>query len=401
MRFDKQGNMPPDRTVLITGARAPVALEWAVQFRAAGWRVLVADAMPRPLASWSKSVERKWHVPPPRWEPEAFVREIARICREENVHLVVPVCEEIFALAKHREFLPKTTLLWADSVENLRRLHDKSAFPAWSQELGLRVPETRRLISADEVRELSGDCWLKPCFGRFSISGRRWRSGRTSGSDVRWLDRQEISARRPWVAQEFLSGNGWCATALAENGRLLAQVSYPVEWTAGAGACVFFRAVPHPEIAEWVIRFVEGSHFTGQIAFDFIDVPGMGALPVECNPRGTSGLHLLPEAVSVITGRISSARAGTVSVGTGAGRLSLPMVIFGLPQAILRRKTKDWLQDWRLGKEVTWPVGDFGPGVIGNLWMLGWLTGQSLRLRCGLTAASTENLEWNGPESSC
>ena len=397
--------------VLITGARAPAALEWARQFAAAGWRVLAADSMPHPLASWSRAVERTFRVPPARQEPEGFVKAVADICHDEAVDLVMPVCEEIFELVRGVGQLPDGTRLWADCFRRLGELHDKGAFLALASRLGLLVPETNLITRTDDVRSLNGSWFLKPCFSRFAVEGRHWRgeSGSASPKNEAWLGRQEISLRRPWVAQEFLSGQGWCAYALAESGKVLALACYPVEWTAGAGACVAFTARPHPGVESWVRHFVESAALTGQMAFDFIDVPGRGVLPLECNPRATSGIHLLPRAAQILSGALGRASDGdgpvrpktpirsfASSPADASAMLSVPMLIYGLPQAVCRGAAMEWLRTWRTARDVTSVPGDAGPAWLGNAWTLAWFAKEARRLQCSPTAATTADLEWNG-----
>jgi hypothetical protein len=46
-------------------------------------------------------------------------------------------------------------------------------------------------------------------------------------------------------------------------------------------------------VLEWVRQYVNIRSFTGQIAFDMIKCKKDGKLyAIECNPRGTSGIHL-------------------------------------------------------------------------------------------------------------
>ena len=401
----------PKPTVLITGARAPAALEWARQFAAAGWRVLAADSMPHPLASWSRAVERTFRTPPARQEPVCFVRAVSDICQNESVELVMPVCEEIFELSRGASQLPEGTRLWADSFGRLGKLHDKSAFITLAGRLGLPVPETHLITRADEVRALKGGWFLKPSFSRFASEGRPWTGelGGAFSQDETWLGHQEISPLRPWVAQEFLAGHGWCAYAMAEAGRVLALVCYPVEWTAGAGACVAFSAQSYPEVESWVQRFVKSAVLTGQMAFDFIDVPGRGVLPLECNPRATSGIHLLPQAAQILSrawGRASDGdgpmrptapiRYFASGPADASAMLSVPMLLYGLPQAVRRGTAAEWLRTWRTARDATSAPGDAAPAWLGNAWTLAWFAKEARRLRCSLTAATTADLEWNG-----
>ena len=399
----------PEPTVLLTGARAPAALEWARQFAGAGWRVLAADSMPHPLASWSRVVSRTWRVPPARQDPQGFVQAVAGICLKEEVDLIIPVCEEIFELSRGSAHLPKTVRLWAEPLGRLRELHDKHAFMTLAARLGLPIPLTKRITSLNEVRILSGDWFLKPCFSRFAVAGRRWRSGAGSRGAVseEWLSCQVITPSRPWVAQEFLSGQGWCAYALAEAGHVLSLVCYPVEWTAGAGACVAFTARSHAGVEAWVQNFTGAASLTGQLAFDFIEVPGRGVLPLECNPRATSGIHLLPQAAQAVTKAISedegqgghrSAITDSVSGNPAqmSGMLCVPMLLYGLPQAIRRGTASEWLRTWRMAHDVVAAPQDAAPAWLGNIWTVGWFAREARRLRCSLTAATTADLEWNG-----
>lgn len=394
-------------TVLITGCRAPVALEWARQLAAAGWRVVGADSMPGPLAAWSGSMDQFCRVPPARGDAAGFVAAVADFCRRESVRMVVPVCEEIFTLAAGRGQLPEGSRLLAADQATLLRLHNKWTFVEAARAAGLPVPETRLIQTAGDAENLRGDWYLKPCYSRFAAVGRRWRAvgGPAGKSDRAWLDRQAMGPHRPWVAQEFLTGTGWCATALADRGRVPAQASYPVEWTAGPGACVSFKAMRHAGVEDWVARCVAATGFTGQIAFDFAEVPGRGVLPLECNPRGTSGLHLIPDAGGILTGMVAS-RGKEQGDGWGMDtcysadgdprHLSIPMLLYGLPKAVRTNTAGEWLQAWRAGREVTWAPGDAVPAWLGNAWTLTWFAKEAWRLRCGLTAATTADLEWNG-----
>lgn len=394
-------------TVLITGCRAPVALEWARQLAAAGWRVVGADSMPWPLAAWSGAMDAFCRVPPARGNASGFLAAVAEFCRKESVGLVVPVCEEIFTLSAGRAQLSVEARLWAADHATLLRLHNKWTFIEAMRAAGLPVPDTRLIQGREDVERLTGDWFLKPCYSRFASAGRRWRTGpgKRMESDAAWLARQEIGPERLWVAQEFLTGAGWCATALADRGRVLAQAIYPVEWTAGPGACVSFRAMRHGGVEDWVARCVAATGFTGQIAFDFVDVPGRGVLPLECNPRGTSGLHLIPVAGKLVTelqergaeNPGSEQAAETCYIDGGCPKhLSVPMLLYGLPEAVRKNSADEWLRAWRVGREVAWAPGDAGPAWLGNAWTLAWFAKEAWRLRLGLTAATTADLEWNG-----
>ena len=76
--------------------------------------------------------------------------------------------------------------------------------------------------------------------------------------------------------------------------------------------------------------------------------------------------------------------------------LTIPMLLYGLPQAVTRGMAAEWLRTWRAAREVTSAPGDRVPAWWGNVWTMAWFAKEAWRLRCGLTAATTADLEWNG-----
>src|SRR5258708_3602315 len=138
-------------TVLLTGGRAPVTLELARLFQRAGHRVLMAESLPWHLSRPSRAVSANFQVPPPRQDPRGFTRALASIVRRERVDLVLPTCEEIYAVARGRAELEaaggrreKPLVVLAEPLETLRGLHNKWLFAEKARRHGLCVPATRR-----------------------------------------------------------------------------------------------------------------------------------------------------------------------------------------------------------------------------------------------------------------
>src|SRR5690606_2050101 len=65
--------------VLITGARAAVAVDLARDFRRAGWEVHLADSTTARIARWSRAPHAVHRYGPPRAEPERFAADIAAL----------------------------------------------------------------------------------------------------------------------------------------------------------------------------------------------------------------------------------------------------------------------------------------------------------------------------------
>ncbi len=203
-----------------------------------------------------------------------------------------------------------------------------------------------------------------------------------------------ISAEQPWVAQEFLTGQQICTYSVASGGRLLAHAAYATEFTAGPGACIAFEPCDQPEIEAWVRRFVKGFPADGHIAFDFIVTDAGEALPLECNPRATSGVHLLGDELADLM--FGALPAQTLRPAADArAMIAMAMFSFGLASVRSRRELRRWTQVVRGSYDVIAVPGDRRPfwaqfAVLGhNLW-------QAARTHRSPIACSTSDIEWDG-----
>ncbi|WP_214326919.1 hypothetical protein [Nonomuraea sediminis] len=356
-------------TVLITGGRAPVALDLARKFARSGVRVVVAESSRGNLCRASKAVDRTHPVPPPRQAPEAFADALVRIVKREGVDLVVPTCEEIFYVSRARDRLLEHCEVLAAPLDTLRRLHSKWEFIRLAESWGLPVPRT-------ELGTWSHDGTpyvTKPEFSRF-------------GTQVRFGG----PIPKTWVAQERLDGPQVCTYSVARDGRLAAHAAYAVDFTA-SGACVSFEPVDHPAAEEWVTTFVARLGFTGQIAFDF--VAGDRVLPLECNPRATSGVHLLGDELTAAL--MGESRAVARPDPGKRAMIAMAMLSFGLANVRSARDLRRWARFVATAEDVIATPGDRGPfvaqfGVLWRNWIRSLWTGRTL------VGCSTYDIEWNG-----
>ena len=161
------------RRVLITGARAAVALDTARDFADAGWEVHLADSVPSRMARWSALRAQHHAYPAPRQRPSDFAAWIERLADAHQIDRIVPTCEEVYWLAAQplREALGDR--LFAPDLATLRSLHDKFAFAQTAQGWGLNAPESRPIDTQDDLAELadaSSEWVFKPRFSRFGES---------------------------------------------------------------------------------------------------------------------------------------------------------------------------------------------------------------------------------------
>lgn len=158
-------------TVLITGARAPVALHLARLLHGAGRRVILADSPAHPIAAASTACALYRRLPPPRFAPDAYAEAVEALVRSEGVVLVIPTCEEVFYLGQLWRDRAMTARLFAPDMDLLARVHDKHAFIRLVESLGLAVPKTTLLQSRHDlqaVHDRSRELVFKPVWSRFA-----------------------------------------------------------------------------------------------------------------------------------------------------------------------------------------------------------------------------------------
>ena len=269
--------------ILLTGTRAPATLDLARRLSAEGAEVIGADSMRYPTGRFSRAFRRHHRLPSPRHHHAVFASALIDLVTSEKVDLLWPTCEEVFHIAKLHEPLSSITRVLAPPMERLIRLHDKLQFARYTQQLGnpVQAPESWSAEGAPCNVHL---VW-KPCYSRF---GSRTLFG-TPPSDT-----------KGWMAQEFITGQEFCSFALCVEGQVNVLTFYTAAVRVGKGASCAF--VPHwsADAAEFVVAVAKDLHLTGCIAFDFIQRDNGQVMVIECNPRLTSGLHVLEPSVSLV-----------------------------------------------------------------------------------------------------
>jgi hypothetical protein len=205
------------------------------------------------------------------------------------------------------------------------------------------------------------------------------------------------SAAAPWVAQTFVRGRQVCTYSLARAGRLVAHTAYPSEFTAGQGATIVFRHIEHPAALAWVRAFVEREDFSGQIAFDFIETEAGELYALECNPRATSGVHLLAGHPDFAAAFFVPPPAGEL-LTPPEGRpalLAAAMWLYALPAVRSWPRLKHWLRAMTVGRDVIFDPRDPLPALLQGVGLARFLA-WSVRHRISALEASTYDIEWNG-----
>lgn len=274
--------------VLLTLGRLPKALDIARALAAMGCEVIVAEPFAWHLTRLSRSVAKCIRVPAPNDDEQGYQQALLSLVEREGIDLIVPVSDETMHVGALHAQLPASTRLFCPPQASLLALHDKLEFIRVAEAAGLPVPRT--CDSADHALAkallAATRCISKP---RFSSAGKGLLD-HALGSDPP----AQHSDAPPRIYQEYLPGEELSTFGVVRNGELVANVVYRGLIMSGTVAVSFERlAEPPAGLEDWVRTFAKAIGHEGFLSFDFrLDETGR-ALPMECNPRATSGIHFL------------------------------------------------------------------------------------------------------------
>lgn len=411
--------------ILITGARAPACLEWARLLREAGCAVAAADSVAVPLTRFSNCVERWFRLP----EPVRGVNEYgaALLAAAERFHadLILPTCEEAFYIAHQRRRLERQCRVFVADFDLMARLHDKHAFAEFSRDLPIAAPPTVLLQSSEAVMQharRAGDLVFKPVYSRFAAR-MLIRPSADALQDIR------PTPAEPWIAQEFVPGRELCSYSLLQDGRLLAHAAYHPKYRVGRGGGIYLEPVESEPIRGFVRAFGAQTGYTGQVGFDFIESADGCLSVLECNPRATSGIHLLSRQARELASLLQNSAHENPPTGTidnelciappklGAGgrsrrhyrrveqeplnangsarMVAVAMVMFAAPGVRSLSGLWEFARDWRGASDIVGSPKDRGP-ALAQMLGLGEIYLRAMRSGRAPLAAATQDIEWNG-----
>ena len=374
--------------ILLTGGRAPVTLDLARAFHRAGHTVFMAESLRGHVSQPSAAVKANFVVPAPRQETDAFLSALKQIIEQNQIELLIPTCEEVFHIAKGLGELP--CRVFTEPLETLDHFHHKWKFIMSAVDCDLNVPETILLMNQDDIlnafahwRELV----LKPVYSRFAA---RTLILPTLKQALSTLKRGE-----PWIAQSFIRGQQFCSYSVCHRGYITAHAVYPTIFTAGQGATIAFHSIEHPEIFEWVQTFVKRYNVTGQMAFDFIQTPEGELFALECNPRATSGAHLLTSHPRFVESFFNAEMECITPEPNVSRMLGTAMLVYGLPSSLANGNFGAWVNTFLHSDDVILDFKDPLPFLLQLRSILAYV---KLGRREGISAlaASTFDIEWNG-----
>jgi hypothetical protein len=313
---------------------------------------------------------------------------VIETCTTFKIAHVIPTCEEVFWLSKIND-LPAYTALRTSSYEVLRQLHNKHAFSLLADKLGFGAQHNILVDSEDGLREAIAtvnDTTMyvaKPVFSRFA-------SNTLISPTRKALSRIQPTKPVPWLIQKKAEGIEYCIYCLAQAGELLTHVTYIPQYRLGKnGASVYFEAVNMTDLENMARAFIKEVGFTGQISFDVIASEHQ-IVAIECNPRGTSGAHLLAQQPQMFSDSLLGGHPYRQPDQMTPVMLALPL-LFSHPSILIPANRHAYSAAYDAMTKAGVP-----------LWVqflgLAEMLRTSLSKSVGLLQATTADIEWNGEE---
>jgi len=355
---------------MITGARAPVALELSRSMAADGHRIIMADCLKFTVARWSNSVYKYYTLPSPALAPQDFVLALQRIIEKEQVDHLVPICEEAFYISKYKDKF--NCKVWTASLELMDRLHNKATFIEMARPF-FAVPHTIEASIFDDWSDTSKYVFKKK-YSRFGTSVI------LNGDKVRCMAVKQHP--QDWIVQERIQGKEVCVYSVWDEGKMKAFACYHPLYRYGIGAGIFFEPQHVEGLQQCVMNLGISCGYHGQLSFDVIvrdNIPYV----IECNPRGTSGAHLL------------SRYLGSAFIKDG---LQLPASeqAYCIGYAMLLKHPLSYFNKRvRRARDVIFSVTDPAPFLLQVLSVLE-ITYIALVKRIPWLLATTRDIEWDG-----
>lgn len=372
--------------ILLTLGRLAKGLELARSLSQAGHRVFIAEPFKLHLSKPSLAIKKSFQVTSPRTNLERYLRDLSDIVNQEAIDLVIPVSEEALFASRLQDRLTGRAQVFGPSVKQMERLHDKLAFARRCHALGLSAPETYPVDSSEAeslIKRL--DYVVKPIHGCSGIGLQL----RNKGDVLLPADRSQAN-----LVQERVYGRQISSFSVARDGKVLITALYEGDVYLGTVSVRFKRVDGMPLVHRWINTFVEAEAYSGFISFDFFVNDAGEPFAIECNPRLTSGVHLVNRAdlAAMVCGeacseprfkRAKSYQDAHAALTYAVGQIKSPLTYFKTLGKVLT--TKDVVFDWRdplpffLMTPMSWET--IRPGLFEGI---------------PLTEAATRDISWTG-----
>jgi predicted ATP-grasp superfamily ATP-dependent carboligase len=296
---------PARRHILVTDAGRGSAVAFIRSLGRRGVDVTAADAH-RWSAGWrSRYTTHRLVYPDPAKDADGAIDAILAAARRSRIDLVIPITDEIgLPLSAARERFDGVAMLALPEPESLAVAHDKARTLDLARRVGVPVPPTVAVKTADEavtaVMDLGWPVVIKPQTSReHHASGVDAFEVRYAADEATLRARVEALHDRTGVLlQRWQPGEGHGVELLTDRGRLLAAFQHRRirEVPVTGGASSLRESVPlDPLLLDYATRLLAELAWTGLAMVEF-RLTSSGPELMEINGRVWGSLPLAVRA---------------------------------------------------------------------------------------------------------
>lgn len=270
----------------------PFSVDEIRKLGAAGNTVVASDTFGATPGGHSRGAAHHIVTAAPTQEPDAFVADVVAAIERFDVDVVLPMFEEVFYLAAHRDRLEGRAELFFPDIETLARVHDKVTFAELCREVGLPVAEPVTATTDEELTTALGrwDQWFaRAAYGRGGLDILTNAGPLAGEGDVADV---HPTPENPWLVQEYLQGVDRCSWSVVRDGTVTLHSTYEHPLQIDDRGGIVFESVDAPETLAAAQRLAGELGWNGQISFDYLRTDDGTHHMVECNPRPTAGCTL-------------------------------------------------------------------------------------------------------------
>ncbi len=322
------------KRILIAGIRAPIAHDLIDAFIRDGYDVYGADCFAPHTITKHLYKNKIFTYCPPALKNNEFENDCRELIETLKPDLIIPLNEEVYYWAKLATQIDIP--LFAPKLSQLMALHSKFEFAKFCQKIGLKIPKTEIYEPDAEYQNRV----FKPEFSRFGEKTIICPKARPKFND----------AANRIISQEFIEGEDVSFYAITIKGKITAFSAYKSDWRANGGAALLFKPIFDPELFAIAEKIAVSLDLTGQFSCDLRQNSSGEYFLIECNPRGTSGLHNIARQPDLT--RAFFDQNVCVEPNENSAQIGLAMLVYGFPYAIRTKILAKFFKDFSKARDV-------------------------------------------------
>lgn len=276
-------------SVIVTNAKNRIAYAIVKSLGEKGIDVFTSDFVPLSMSFASRFSKGHFLYPSPFHEQEAFIESIIENVHRLGANVLIPVFEETFLLAKHKEAVSRHVRMAIPDYEQILMAHNKDRWLPMARRLGVPVPRTKGAL---EMRNGKPVTLRFPVLVKPSQGGGAWGIVQVdSPEELQYLLAKESHVDRPWerfFVQEKIAGQVYCVAMVMNHGVLKGHVVYRQlrDYPFSGGQATLRVSVDHPEAVAHLEKLLRELNWHGICQADFLVEEKTGTpYLIDVNPR--------------------------------------------------------------------------------------------------------------------